>query len=368
MLTGAGNAQAANRDAWQTIPSTNGTQEFNQLYGVAAISKNNAWAVGASTGSSNQSLIEHWNGSSWQTVSTPDSGLYPVLHAVAAIPETNQVWAVGTQWTVANGVQTLIERWNGSSWQIIPSPLIQGNTGDPTNILYSVVATSKDNAWATGVYNKNASHPQAELIEHWNGKQWSIVPGATIPGANYGWLYGVTACSANNVWAVGQSIGTAGENTLVEHWNGHVWQLSQAQNPGAIANNLYGVACIPGTKQLWATGNSLTAGSYQTLTERWNGTTWQILPSPNSGTFGSNLVSVTALSPDNAWAVGNGNGDDQGLIEHWDGTSWNVVSQPATINELAAIARVPGTDTLWAVGDYYASDYNSQLTLIEQYS
>jgi hypothetical protein len=372
VLTGARNAQAANHDAWQIIPSTNVAGMFNQLYGIAAISNNNVWAVGASTGSSDQSLIEHWNGSSWQSVSTSDSRLNPKLQAVAAIPGTHEVWAVGTQSSTKNGSQTLTERWNGSSWQVIPSPLFDVTYGPSggIDILNSVVAISKNNAWATGMSYNNQEKTQEELIEHWNGKQWSIFPHATVPGAFYSWLNSVTACSAHDIWAVGQSVGTAGENTLVEHWNGHAWQIIPAQNPGAVANALYGVTCIPGTHQLWAVGNYLQSSeeNYQTLTERWNGTSWQIVPSPNIGTFGSNLMSVTALSANDAWAAGKGN--DQGLIEHWNGTSWNVVSQPvpATINELAAITHVPGTDRLWTVGDYYASDYNSQLTLIERYS
>jgi hypothetical protein len=373
-LTGARNAQAANHDVWQIIPSTSVGGASNQLYGVAAIAHNDVWAVGTSLGSSyqHQSLIEHWNGSSWRSVSTPDSKFNPTLKAVAAIPDTHEVWAVGTQVSTSNGSQTLIERWNGKVWQIIPSPLFDATYGPSggTNILNSVVAISKNNAWATGMYYNNQEQTQKELIEHWNGKHWRIVPTTTISGVNTSLLNAVTACSANNVWVVGQSVGTAGENTLVEHWNGHTWQIIPAKNPGDAANALYGVTCIPGTNKLWTVGNYLqnSQGNYQTLTERWNGKVWQVIASPSIGTFGSNLLSVTALSANNAWAVGSGN--DQGLIEQWNGRSWNVVSQPvpSTLNELAAITHVPGNDQLWAVGDYYASDYNSQLTLIEQYS
>lgn len=245
-------------------------------------------------------------------------GLFPDLKAVATIPGTKQVWAVGTKFDPTNGQQPLIECWDGKAWQIIPSPLIPGLPEAPTNILHSVVAISKNNAWATGVYNKG-SQLQAELIEHWDGKQWSIVSGASIPGSNNAWLYGVTACSANDVWAVGATIGSTGDTALAEHWNGQSWQLVQTP---PVTTALKSVTCVPHSNQVWAVGE---AGAI----ERWDGTSWQVIASPSAATF----TGVTALSATNAWVVGAQNG--QGLIEHWNGTSWNVVSQPvpSTMNE-----------------------------------
>jgi hypothetical protein len=367
VLTGACNAQTTNQDAWKIIPSANGSQAFNQLSGVAAITSNNVWAVGISFGGNiHQSLIEHWNGKNWQTVPTPDHGLFPTLEAVAAIPGTNQVWAVGTQITKAHGNQTLIERWNGQVWQIVPSPLNQNDVN--SNILYSVVATSKNDAWATGVYKKNTSQPYdwAALIEHWNGKQWSIVPGALIHNAPFGSsLQSITALSTNNVWATGTFIGPTGYKALVEHWNGHTWQQVQAPNPGTFINILNSITTIPGTNQLLAvgeTGNTNKAG--QILTERWNGKSWQVISTPKKATPGPVFTSITALSAHDAWAVGGE------FIAHWDGANWNTVSHlvPSKEFSLSDITRVPGTDTLWAVGGNGLPPPYHSTTLIERYS
>jgi hypothetical protein len=52
----------------------------------------------------------------------------------------------------------------------------------------------------------------------------------------------------------------------------------------------------------------------------WNGTAWSAVAAP-SPAFDSSLRSVTALAPNNVWAVGQMNvGPTQTLIEHWDGT------------------------------------------------
>jgi hypothetical protein len=46
--------------------------------------------------------------------------------------------------------QTLIEHWNGTSWKQVTSPNPGGSSDD--NILNGVAATSSTNAWAVGDY------------------------------------------------------------------------------------------------------------------------------------------------------------------------------------------------------------------------
>jgi hypothetical protein len=370
VLTGACNTPVANHATWQIIPGKNSRLTFNELHGVTAITNNNVWAVGESFGgNSHQSLIEHWNGKVWQIVPTPDRILSPTLQAVAALPGTDRVWAVGSQYTATHGYQPLIEHWNGKVWQIVSSPLIKDQVGSGTNTLQSVLAISKDNAWATGIYSNHQS--QTALIEHWNGKQWSIVPGASVPGNPQSTnLTGMTALSANNIWAVGTSIWSNGYDTfktLTEHWDGHTWHYVPAPNPGTGSNILHSVTSIPGTNQLLAVGElDNTNQRSQILTERWNGKSWQVISSTNGKTLGTALVSVTARSAFDAWAVGVGTG---GLIAHWDGTNWNIVSHPtpAKLAVFSAITSVPKTNTFWTVGSYNATASITP-TLIERYS
>ncbi len=106
---------------------------------------------------------------------------------------------------------TLIEHWNGREWSIVPSP----NVPNQHNSLTAVTAVpgSRNELWAVG-----RADPSTPFIMRWNGTQWSIVPGpsaGTVP-----LLYGVVALSANNVWAVGWTGGSTGPVTLTLHWNG----------------------------------------------------------------------------------------------------------------------------------------------------
>jgi hypothetical protein len=73
----------------------------------------------------------------------------------------------------------------------------------------------------------------------------------------------------------------------------------------------------------------------QTVTERWNGTSWALVPSPAEGLLGS----VTATSASNAWAVGltgSSLGRGTGIIEHWNGNSWTCVSATGTLGPCPA--------------------------------
>src|SRR5260221_14068284 len=58
---------------------------------------------------------------------------------------------------------------------------------------------------------------------------------------------------------------------------------------------------------------------------------WTGAPPPSPSTTSNALQGVSVISACDAWAVGsdmNGSGTDQTLIEHWDGSAWNVVPSP----------------------------------------
>src|SRR5207237_8948557 len=88
--------------------------------------------------------------------------------------------------------------------------------------------------------------------ERWNGSSWSIVPGPNIyRGGNY--LKGVAALSSNDIWAVGTYYGSVPEGTLVEHWDGETWSVIPSPNPGTFESGLNGVA-VASASHVWAVG------------------------------------------------------------------------------------------------------------------
>jgi len=162
---------------WKVVTSLN---EGNgaELVAVAALSTNDIWGVGDfDTAGYRHTLTEFWNGKSWKIVSSPNGQkILNQLTSVAAV-STNDVWAVGHYRKDFSSDSTLIEHWDGTQWSIVSSP----NTSSPINFLNSVVVGSTKNVWAVGShvdFTKNGNVVYHALVEHWDGTQWSVVPSA----------------------------------------------------------------------------------------------------------------------------------------------------------------------------------------------
>jgi hypothetical protein len=320
------------------------------LYGAAATSPCDVWAVGRFAG---RALIEHWDGQSWKTVPSPTpSGAAPAadtqLNAVSATSPTN-AWAVGRYNPASGPGGTLVEHWDGTAWTVQHEGVRSGFTG--------VATTSATEVWAVGDRG----------ILHWDGTSWS----QRVPPGPFGELVAVSAVSATDVWAVGY-VESGESRTLIAHWNGHHWKAIRSPNPGVVADYLYGVSAVS-PNDVWAVGYYVDHGPQRTLIEHWDGRSWKTVPSPNpvAGqlSYGNQLAAVSATSAHNAWAVGAGKaGPNQPTVdiaEHWDGTAWTAQRTPAApgFGVLDAVAAVSDSDA-WAFGLYG----NLQHALIERFT
>jgi hypothetical protein len=257
--TGGTLVERWNGTAWtvQDSPNPGGTST-DLLDGVAATSATSAWAVGAyNNGTVGGTLVERWNGTAWTVQNSPNpSGAnnQSFLYGVAATSATN-AWAVG-YYTHGTVDRTLVERWNGTAWTVQNSPNPGGANG---NRLYSVAATSATNAWAVGYYDHGTV--DRTLVEHWNGSAWKLQPSPNSGGSSQNNdLHAVAAISATNAWAVGyDSKGVAGrDRTLIEHWNGSAWKLQPSPDNGGFYDP-HAVAAI-------SAGDAWAVGSYDNRT------------------------------------------------------------------------------------------------------
>jgi len=216
------------------------------LFGVAATSATNAWAVGYIA--AGPPLILHWNGTAWKRSPLPRHARGRV-DGVAATSATN-AWAIDTP---SRG-NSQIWHWNGNRWSRVATPAIAGQT----YFLHGVAAISARNAWAVG----RTSSSGETVILHWNGARWRRTPSPTPPAPAGDFLGAVSASSADNAWAVGST--TKGE-MLAEHWDGSSWQVVPIPGCGSLA----GVWVLP-------SGRAWAVGSPPIL--RWNGTAWHSVP------------------------------------------------------------------------------------------
>ena len=331
---------------WQIVASPSVGTGANSLVGVASAADNDVWAVGwafNSQLSAYRTVIEHWNGTKWSVVKSKNAtNGYNFLNGVAVVA-ANDVWAVGQ---AANGsnYKTLIEHWNGRAWSIVPSPNVPGNS----STLQAISVISPNDIWAVG-YSTASNFNNFTLTLHWDGTVWSIVPS---PILNDDILFAVDAVASNDVWAVGRSQQEA--VTLTIHWDGSNWSI--IPSPNDIGDDiLFGVAAIA-SNDVWAVGAD---GSLSTLAEHWDGTAWNIVPTPdfNSNATNEVLIGIVALSSNNIWTAGQFIVPIEGSVQHtltenWDGSNWNFVPSPNknnSNNRLHGIAVTPN-GTLWAVG------------------
>jgi hypothetical protein len=293
---------------------------------------------------------------------SPNPGTDNYLRAVSATSGTS-AWAVGYYFnTAANATDTLVLHWNGTSWAKASSP----NPSSTDNELLGVSATSATNAWAVGYYTNNKSGIDDTLILHWNGKTWSQMKSAS-PSASFNGLFGVSATSGANAWAVGYYCVlhcglNIGFNTLLLRWNGTTWSRVTIPDPSTTGNGLSGVSATS-TSNAWAAGYYINPATHatDTLTERWNGTAWSKVASANPNSTFTSLSGVSADSPTDAWAAGSYQISTPGttgtFTEQWNGTAWSKAATPSpspSSNYLFGVNANSGTD-VWAVGRYCAS-------------
>jgi hypothetical protein len=242
--------------------------------------------------------------------------------------------------------KTLTEHWDGTQWNVVASP--NAPEGVQGSFLRGVSAVSSNDVWAVGYYHTASLFP---LIEHWDGTQWTIVPGPTV-GPTNAVLHDVKAISSNDVWAIGfASLGSSANSQapIAFHWNGTQWTNVSVPAVGPNLNTFTGISALSST-DIWAVGWYYDSnGIGNPLTMHWDGMQWGNVPNP--GTAGDALYSVAAIAPNDVWAVGESG--THALVMHWDGSTWSIVSAPdspaSSQTLLWSVAAVSNTD-VWLVG------------------
>jgi hypothetical protein len=216
---------------------------------------------------------------------------------------------------------------NGTGWFVVPSPAI----GNYDNNLAAVSAASATDAWAVGTYYAPSNTNIVSMAEHFDGTSWTEFPLANI-GPNQNTLLAVSELPSGSTWAAGFYINAEyAQQTLIQHYNGKSWSIVPTPSPGAKQNILYGIAAISDS-DVWAVGGYQDASSlWHTLAEHYNGSAWSIVPTVDAGAAGNQFYAVTAVSSNSVYATGNQSGSGfptQVLTEHWDGKSWSVLGTP----------------------------------------
>jgi hypothetical protein len=150
--------------------------------------------------------------------------------------------------------------------------------------------------------------------------------------------------------------GSYQDRALIESWNGSRWSIADNPQPGSVRDMLFGASALS-PSDVWAVGDQKgRSGKFETLAEHWDGSGWTVIPTPDPGSNGNHLYAVDAVRSDDVWAAGmllSADSTDQGLVEHWDGRKWSVVALPAPASaDLVMLDGITATASqVWVAGE-----------------
>jgi hypothetical protein len=272
--------------------------------------------------------------------------------AAAAAPATAATAATSATaaWAAACQVQ-------GSPQPVSPS----SNTNNPQ----SVAVINGCDAWLVGIQLDKSLVLNQFLTEHFDGTAWKEVPVGRLDtlGAE---LNGVSAVSTSSVYAVGEFSTPKHTSPVVEHWNGTAWVPDT--HLGVIDAELDSVHAAS-DNDIWVSGSilDLIGNERHGLLLHWDGSTWTRTTIPAIGDPDDDIrvLSVSATSPNNAWAIAQDfTGVDRAFILHWDGQQWTQSPFFLPRDQDVDLNTVTTSSTFdaWGVGSI-GSDATQTLTL-----
>ncbi len=212
----------------------------------------------------------------------------------------------------------------------------------PMTAVAAPSAQPPQNPALSGVWCSGADHclavggdaQSAPVSQAWNGRAWDYLK---TPAAGISFT-GLSCRSATRCMAVGLG-------RVTDLWNGTTWQVL----PSHDIARLYSVSC-PGQNLCIAVG-AMNYAHGITGAMVWHGKSWRAMsvPKPPEATS-ANLVSVACASAIRCMAVGSyGNGHfTRSMAAAWNGTSWRLTSVPAG-DEMTSVA-CPAAGDCVAVG------------------
>ena len=242
-----------NGKAWSIVASPNNPEWGGQLTDVSCAGAKFCFAVGSISGESVDTLTERWDGTAWKIVPSPSRHPTPqfleaglnFLQGVSCVSATNCVAVGNDEGHLSDYTETLTEHWNGSKWSIVKSP----NPAKYSN-LAAVSCATATSCYAVGSAAPSQpgyKGPLQSMIVHWNGSAWTRVTSAD-PSAPHNTLAGVSCPSTSSCVAVGDSRTGSVDHTLVKRLTGNTWSIEPSPDPaGALQASLHGVGCTGAT-------------------------------------------------------------------------------------------------------------------------
>lgn len=277
-------------------------------------------------------LVERWDGHRWTAGTAPkpaaargSRGVNARLNAVAC-PSAKLCFAVGQAVPFGAGAAPgapLIERWNGARWSLVSAP----TAGAP---LTSISCPTSRSCTAVGGFEHEVGTPNANnqqiqypsVVEHWDGRSWSVGSLSAPPGTLGGGLLGISCTQAHACLGVGDAFEPAADNApggptgddqaIAAPGDGAAFTASTLAFPPSVYRSpasappttvLSAISCASATSCAAVGRYAATSGALGPLAATWNGITWTQIA------LRRGPVALTSVScPRREWCMAVGGG------------------------------------------------------------
>jgi len=260
----------------------------NTLIAVAALARDDVWAIGIDAVGGNPGVVIHRDASQWQVVAGAPAADYSDLCALGA----------GHIAIATNDQGVLL--WDGAAWSTL---------GTVSTGIHAIRGTSPSDIWIT--------HSDYSLW-HWDGSTWSA---AAVAGQ----VYSIAAVAPDDVWVIGNDPSFAG---MIAHWDGQTWTVT------TDATSQYSTVAASGPKDVWV---SLPSG----FALHFDGRDWSQVPL----SFGGTAATIVTLGPGEAYAfeyTGFGYRYTGQALAHYDAITFG--------GGIRSMWSASATDILFAMG------------------
>ncbi len=243
---GASNIAKYNGTSWSAV----GAGLSGTVTGMA-VYNNELYAFGYQGDSIfNNMPMARWNGTTWSSL--PGNNYFYGYVNDATVFQ-NELYVVGSFYSMGGVSVSNIARFNGTSWSSV---------GSGTNYITNTLLANANELYAGGYFTA-AGGISASCIAKWDGSNWSSL-GSGVGGTDHaGGLPAVhgLAFYDSHLYAGGQfSIAGTGPGSDLAYWDGNDWYNVRMAG-GGNCGGVYALSVFDSDNSLWVAGLFDTAGT-----------------------------------------------------------------------------------------------------------